>query len=120
MRHHGTVWDVDTVHSGLDFTVRHMVVSKVRGRFTKWNGTLHLDPERPAESSVSVRIDAASVDTGITDRDNHLRSADFFDVARFPEVTFESSRVEQRGPNSYRVTGNLTLHGVTREVTFDA
>jgi polyisoprenoid-binding protein YceI len=113
------LWDIDTSHSGIHFRVRHMVISKVHGRFGRWSGTLALDPQDLTRSSVDVRIDAASIDTQVADRDDHLRSADFLDAARFPELTFRSKRVEKAGAG-YRVTGDLTLHGVTREVTLEA
>jgi len=112
-------WDIDLSHSSIGFSVRHMVISKVRGAFTRWSGAVQLDPADLGRSSVEVKIDAASVDTQVADRDNHLRSADFFDVARFPELTFRSRRVEKAG-EGLKVTGDLTMHGVTREVVLDA
>ena len=112
-------WNIDPAHSGAYFVVRHMVVSKVRGAFTRWNGTLTVDEERPENSRVEVHIDAASVDTRDPKRDAHLRSADFFDVERFPEVTFRSTRVASRGSDRLQVIGDLTIHGVTHSVTLD-
>lgn len=112
-------WDIDVGHSAIHFWVRHMVISKVHGRFARWSGALELDLADPTRSSVDVRIDAASIDTQVADRDAHLRSADFLDVANHPELTFRSTRIEKAG-EGYRVVGNLTLHGVTREVVLDA
>ena len=112
-------WQFDTVHSSISFSIRHLIIAKARGRFGKWSGTLTLDEERPDESRVDIEIDAASIDTNEPQRDAHLRSADFFDVERFPTITFKSRRVQQNG-DRLRITGDLTLHGVTREVTFDA
>jgi len=112
-------WNIDTVHSGINFSVRHMVVSKVRGRFAKFSGELAIDDADLTRSSVDVAIDAASVDTGNTQRDTHLRSADFFDVETFPELRFRSTRIEKRGDARYAVVGQLTIRDVTREVSLD-
>ena len=115
-------WNIDTVHSGINFSVRHMVVSKVRGRFAKFSGTLALDDGDLGRSSVEVAIDAASIDTGTPQRDAHLKSPDFLDAERFPELRFKSTRVEkvgQAGDDRYRVVGNLTIRDVTREVALD-
>ncbi|GAO02907.1 YceI family protein [Anaeromyxobacter sp. PSR-1] len=114
-----TPWTVDVTHSAIHFWVRHMVISKVHGRFAKWTGTLELDPQDLTAAKVDVKIDAASIDTQVADRDAHLRSADFLDVAKYPELTYRSRRIEKAG-DGYRVVGDLTLHGVTREVTLDA
>jgi polyisoprenoid-binding protein YceI len=112
-------WTIDTVHSSIGFRVRHMVISKVNGRFTRWSGTLVLDGENLAGSRVDVTIDAASVDTHEPQRDAHLRSADFFDAETFPTLEFRSRRVERKGEDRYRVSGDLTIHGVTREVVLE-
>jgi polyisoprenoid-binding protein YceI len=112
-------WAFDLVHSSVNFSVRHMVVSKVRGRFTKWDGSLLMDEEDPSGGRVEVVIDAASIDTGVGQRDEHLRSGDFFDVEKFPTITFKSARVEQAGAGALKVTGDLTMHGVTRSVVLD-
>jgi polyisoprenoid-binding protein YceI len=112
-------WNIDTSHSGVSFTVRHMVFSKVRGAFLRWQGTVDFDEEDPAASQVAVRIDAASIDTREPKRDEHLRSADFFDVAAYPELTFTSTRVDKVDDERFRVTGDLTIHGVTREVVLE-
>jgi polyisoprenoid-binding protein YceI len=112
-------WNLDTVHSGINFTVRHMVVSKVRGRFAKFNGTVALDESDFTRSRVEATIDASSIDTGTAQRDDHLKSADFFDVERFPEIRFLSTRIEKVSGERYRVTGELTIHGVTRSVALE-
>ncbi len=113
-------WNIDTAHSQITFTVRHMVFAKVRGKFAKWSGTLQLDPQDLGKSQVAVTIDAASIDTSDGQRDGHLKSPDFFDVAQFPELSFKSRRVETRGAVKARIIGDLTLHGVTKEVVLDA
>lgn len=97
-----------------------MVIAKVRGKFTRWSGALRLQDGNLATGQVEVVIDASSIDTGVADRDTHLKSPDFLDVAQFPEITFRSSRVEARDAGELRVTGELTLHGVTREVVLEA
>lgn len=112
-------WNIDVGHSAIHFWVRHMVISKVHGRFARWSGSIQLDEQDPARSSVEVRIDAASIDTQVADRDAHLRSADFLDAAAHPEITFTSRRIEKAG-TGYRVTGDLRIRGVTREVTLEA
>jgi polyisoprenoid-binding protein YceI len=112
-------WDIDVSHSAIQFHVRHMVISKVHGRFAKWAGAIQLDPQDLPSSSVEVTIDAASIDTQVADRDAHLRSPDFLDVAKHPQLTYRSRKIEKAG-EGYRVTGDLTLHGVTREVVLDA
>lgn len=112
-------WNVDVAHSAIHFYVRHMVISKVHGRFARWEGTIQLDEQDPTRSTVEVRIDAASIDTQVADRDAHLRSADFLDVAKHPELRFTSRRIEKAG-DGYRVVGDLELHGVKREVALDA
>lgn len=113
-------WNIDPAHSGINFSVRHMVFAKVRGRFGAWNGKVELDPEDPTRGKVEVEIDATSIDTGVADRDNHLRSADFLDVENFPKLQFESTKVEKADGDRYRVHGNLTIRDVTREVVLDA
>jgi polyisoprenoid-binding protein YceI len=114
------LWNIDTSHSRVGFAVRHMLISKVRGAFTRWSGTLHLHEGDLSASSVEVTIDAASIDTQEPKRDEHLRSPDFFEVERFPELTFRSTGVEDLGDGRLRVTGDLSIHGVTREVVLDA
>jgi polyisoprenoid-binding protein YceI len=112
-------WNIDPMHSGVHFTVRHMVITKVRGSFDRWQGSFAFDEQNPAASSVSVRIEAGSINTREPKRDEHLRSPDFFDVAKYPELTFESTNVAKVGDNEYRVTGDLTIHGVKKSVTLD-
>jgi polyisoprenoid-binding protein YceI len=112
-------WDIDVGHSAIHFWVRHMIISKVHGRFAKWSGAIQLDEKDLTRSSVDVRIDTASIDTQVGDRDTHLKSADFLDVAKYPEMTFRSKRIQKVG-EGYRVVGDLSLHGVVREVTLEA
>src|SRR5262245_21737846 len=112
-------WNIDAAHSGISFSVRHMVFSKVRGRFTKYSGTLDLDDGDLTRSVIDATIDASSIDTGTPQRDEHLRSADFFDVAVLPELRFRSKHIEELGDARYRVTGELTIRDVTREVSLD-
>src|SRR5262249_6301428 len=112
-------WQLDTVHSQVEFAVKHMMVATVRGRFKKFSGTVALDEQQPEQSHVEVTLDAASVDTGEDRRDGHLRSPDFFDVESYPTLTFKSTRVEHLGGDHYRVTGDLTIRDVTREVPLD-
>lgn len=113
-----TRYQIDTTHSSIDFSIRHLVIAKVRGRFAKFSGTIELDSDL-SKSSVSVEIDAASISTSEDKRDAHLRSADFFDVEKYPLLTFTSKQVEVDGAD-VRVTGALTIHGVTRDVVLVA
>ena len=110
-------WTIDPVHSEVGFSVRHMMVSKVRGRFAKFEGTI-VTAENPLESKVTASIDLSSIDTNNEQRDNHIRSAHFFDVEHYPTMTFSSTSLEAVGDH-FRLTGDLTLHGVTRPVTLD-
>lgn len=110
---------IDTTHSGVHFVVRHMVVSKVRGAFGQFSGTIDYDAENVERSRVAVEIDAASIDTREAKRDAHLRSADFFDVEHFPKLTFQSTAVKRTKDDTLAVTGDLTIHGVTRPVTLE-
>ena len=112
-------WDFDHAHSSVDFTVRHMLVSKVRGRFTKWTGNLEIDEGDLSRSRVEVEIDVASVDTHEPQRDAHLRSGDFFEADEHPRMVFKSKRVEEKGKDRLAVTGDLTIRGTTREVVLD-
>src|SRR5262245_53226294 len=113
-------FSIDSAHSSVGFAVRHMVFAKVRGRFGTFQGTVHLDPEKLDQSSVEVEIDAASIDTGTPERDAHLRSADFFDVEKFPKLTFKSTSIEDLGQGRYAVHGTLAMHGEERPVTLAA
>ena len=113
-------WQIDPAHTAVQFAVKHLGISTVRGTFRKTSGTLRYEPANPAEASVVVVIDASSVDTRIEMRDNDLRSDHFFDVQKHPEITFKSTRIEMAGPGKLRVTGDLTLLGTTKQVTLDA
>ena len=115
-----TTWQIDPAHSLVEFSVRHMMISTVKGRFTAVGGTILDVADDPGRSSVRAEIDAASITTGDPKRDEHLRSADFFDVERYPTITFSSTRVEPRGEDRFRLIGELTLHGQTRQVELDA
>src|ERR1039458_245472 len=105
----------DKAHSEFSFKVRHFV-SKVGGRFTKFDGTIEIDRANPAASSVNLKIEAASLDTGTPDRDKHLNSPDFFDTAKFPEIAFKSTKIVAKSKDVYEVTGDLTMKGVTKPV----
>ena len=107
---------VDPTHSEVSFQIRHMV-SQVRGRFNDFSGTVQLDPKNLPASSVDFHIKVTSIDTNVADRDKHLRSADFFDVEKFPEISFKSDSIKATGKDKYAVSGTLTLHGVSKKVT---
>ena len=109
-------WDLDPENSSVEFVCKH-VFSNVRGMFQKPSGTVTLDEATPANSKVDATIDAKSITTGVEERDTHLKSPDFFDVAKYPVITFASSSVTKSSATSYSVTGNLTMHGVTKPVT---
>ncbi len=113
-------WQIDNTHSQVTFSVRHMMVTTVKGQFNVLSGKLEIDEQHPENSWVEAEVDAASIDTRDERRDGHLRSPDFFDAANYPTITFKSTKVEAVGDHEYRVSGDLTLHGVTRQVTFDA
>lgn len=112
-------WKFDKAHTSLSFVARYLMVTKVRGRFADFEGTLHIG-ETPEQSSVEVSIDAASIQTDNETRDEHLRSPDFLAVERFPKLAFKSTKVERTGDTSLRVTGDLTIRDVTRPVILDA
>ena len=111
-------WEIDSSHSGIHFSVRHLVVAKVRGQFARWSGTVLLDGPDFSQAGVDVLIDASSIQTGVADRDAHLKSADFFDVAQHPEITFRGTRVEKKNQGLV-LKGDLTIRGVTREVALE-
>jgi polyisoprenoid-binding protein YceI len=113
-------WKIDTAHSNVGFTVRHMMMLKVHGRFGAWEGEIALDESDVTKSRVAVRIDVASIDTNEAKRDGHLRSPDFFDAEKFPKLTFESKRVKDVGGGKLEITGDLSLHGTTKEVVLRA
>jgi polyisoprenoid-binding protein YceI len=108
---------IDKAHSEVSFQVRHLL-TKVRGRFTEFSGTVRVDDQHPENSSVTLTIDASSVDTNTPDRDQHLRSADFFHVESHPTLTFASTRITKKGRDTYELTGTLTIRGVSKEITF--
>jgi polyisoprenoid-binding protein YceI len=110
------VYEVDTAHSSISFAIRHMVVSKTKGEFTDYSVTIKEHPEDIGKSSVTAVIKAASIDTRNEKRDNHLRSADFFDVEKFPEITFKSKKIEKKG-DGFVAHGTLTMHGVSKEIS---
>ena len=112
-------WMLDKVHSDVGFAVRHMMVSKVRGRFTDFDATINIDEQQPEQSSVEARIQVASIDTRDAQRDGHLRSADFFDAEEHPEIVFRSTRLERRGEGKFGLEGRLTIRGTTRDVMLD-
>ena len=112
-------WQIDSAHSGIHFAVRHLVIAKVRGQFSRWTGALTVPDGDFSRATVDVTIDATSIDTGVADRDAHLKSADFFDVASFPELTFRGRRVEATGDDRFALIGDLTIRGTTREVALD-
>ena len=114
-----STWKIDPDHSNIGFKVRHLMVSNVRGNFEKHSGTVNIDDRDITKSKVEISIDAASINTNVAKRDAHLRSADFFDVAKYPTITFVSRKVARAGADKLRVTGDLTIHGVTREVVLD-
>ena len=112
-------WKLDSMNTQIGFAVRHMMVTTVRGQFRNFTIDLHLNEQQPAASRVAVNIEAASIDTGVEYRDNHLRGPDFFDVERYPTITYVSKRIEKLNASQYRVVGDLTMHGVTHEFPLD-
>ena len=110
-------WELDTAHTGVHFKVRHLMVSYVRGDFEKISGKIVYDEQDVSKSSADITIDASSINTRVAKRDDHLRSPDFLDVAKHPVITFKSKRVEKAGDGILKMTGDLTIRGVTREVT---
>ncbi len=114
-----STWQIDPNHSAAQFAVRHLGISTVRGAFTKVSGTVQFDDKDISKSSVEVTIDAASVDTRVPDRDKDLRSDHFFEVEKYPTLTFKSTKVEQVEAGKLKVTGDLTIHGVTKQVVLD-
>jgi polyisoprenoid-binding protein YceI len=112
-------WEIDPAHTTIQFSVRHMMVSNVRGQFGKFSGHVEGDETKPADARIEATIQTASIDTANEKRDEHLRSPDFLDAAKFPTITFKSKRIEKTGDAKWKVTGDLTLHGVTKEVVLD-
>jgi polyisoprenoid-binding protein YceI len=113
-------WEIDPSHSAVNFSVKHMMFATVRGQFTVLSGHLHIDEQHPENSWVDAQVDASSVNTRDERRDGHLKSPDFFDVEKYPTLTFKSTKIEHTGGNEYNVYGDLTLHGVTKSVLFKA
>ena len=113
-----TTWNIDPAHSAAEFKVKHMMISNVKGKFSGLTGALTLDETNPANSSVEATIPVATLSTGDAQRDGHLKSGDFLDAEKFPEFTFKSTAVEATAPGELAVTGDLTLHGETKTVTF--
>jgi polyisoprenoid-binding protein YceI len=112
-------WKFDTVHSSVSFSVRHLMISRVHGSFRNWSGSLETDDANPANSKVQASIEAASIDTKEPQRDDHLRSADFIDAANHPNITFESTSVNKVNDEHFKVSGSLTIRGVSKPVTLD-
>jgi len=112
-------WKIDTAHSAVHFSVRHMMISNVRGEFQQVEGTVNLDEEMPENTTVEVAIDANSINTREAQRDGHLRSADFLDAEKYPQIVFKSARVERTGKTSARLHGDLTIRDITRPVVLD-
>jgi polyisoprenoid-binding protein YceI len=112
-------WTIDQAHSSAQFAVRHMMISTVRGDFSKLTGKVEYDPAKPGATKIDATIDVASIDTRVPARDNHLKGADFFDVAKYPTMSFVSKSVEPAGSGKLKVIGDLTLHGVTKQVVLD-
>lgn len=113
-----TVWAVDATHSSIDFSVKHMMIANVKGSFHTFEAKVNADPEDLTSAEIEFAIDVNSVDTRNKDRDAHLRSADFFDAESYPQITFKSTNIVAKGDGEYDVTGDVTIHGVTRPETF--
>jgi len=114
-----TKWVVDQTHSSVDFSIKHLMISKVKGSFNEFNATIEADVNDLSSGSIQFTVDANSIDTRNTDRDNHLRSADFFDVENHPTMTFVSKQIEKKAENEYIVTGDLTIRGITNTEKFE-
>ena len=114
-----TLWKIDPAHSAAQFSVRHLMISNVRGEFTKITGSATFDSSDLSKAGVEMTIEAASINTREPQRDEHLRSADFLDVANYPTLTFRSTRVQPIGQETFKLTGDLTIRGVTKQVTFE-
>ncbi|MBV8902984.1 MAG: YceI family protein [Acidobacteriia bacterium] len=112
-------WNIDPVHSSIHFSIRHLVISKIHGRFTNWGGTIQFDEQQPANSRVEIHIDVNSIDTNDPKRDGHLKTPDFFDTAQYPQIKFTSTKVEPAGKDQYKLTGNLTIRGVSKPVVLE-
>jgi polyisoprenoid-binding protein YceI len=115
-----TTYEIDPAHSSAQFTVRHMMITNVRGGFSSVKGTIDYDSENPGASAITAVIDASTIKTLDEQRDGHLKSADFLDVEQYPTITFKSTKIEKTGDDEFKVTGDLTIHGVTKEVVLHA
>ena len=112
-------WHIDPAHTNVEFTVRHMMISNVKGQFQKTTGTITVDGNDPTSAKIDATIDASSIDTRVERRDADLKSPNFLDVAKYSTITFKSTKIEAAGPGNWKVTGDLTLHGVTKPVVLD-
>ncbi|PLR96801.1 YceI family protein [Bacillus sp. T33-2] len=112
-----TKWAIDPTHSGVDFSIKHMMISNVKGSFNKFDASIEADPADLTTAAINVTVDAASVDTRNDDRDNHLRSGDFFDAEKYPSMTFNATNIVKKGEDEYEVTGDLTIRDVTKTET---
>jgi len=116
---HADTWQIDPAHTNVEFSVRHMMISNVKGQFQKTSGTITINVDDPTSAKIDATIDAASINTRVDKRDAHLKSPAFLDVDKYPTITFKSTKVEAAGPGKWKVTGDLTLHGVTKPVVLD-
>ena len=116
---HADTWQIDPAHTNVEFSVRHMMISNVKGQFQKTSGTITINGIDPTSAKIDATIDAASINTRVDKRDAHLKSPAFLDVDKYPTITFKSTKVEAAGPGKWKVTGDLTLHGVTKPVVLD-
>jgi polyisoprenoid-binding protein YceI len=116
---HADTWQIDPMHTSVEFTVRHMMISNIKGTFQKTSGTVTVEGGDPTTAKIDAVIDASSINTRVEKRDADLKSPDFLDVAKYPSITFISTKVEAAGEGKWKVTGNLTLHGVTKPVVLD-
>ena len=114
-----STWTIDPDHSNVGFKIKHLMITNLKGNFDKYTGTVEINDKDITKSKVEFTIDTNSINTNVQKRDEHLRSADFFDVAKFPTMTFVSKKVDKAGKDNLKVTGDLTLHGVTKEVMLD-
>jgi len=116
---HADTWQIDPMHTSVEFTVRHMMISNVKGTFEKTSGTVTVDGSDPTTAKIDATIEASSINTRVERRDADLKSPDFLDVAKYPTITFKSTKVEAAGEGKWKVTGDLTLHGVTKPVVLE-
>jgi len=116
---HADTWQIDPAHTNVEFSVRHMMISNVKGQFQKTSGTVDVNGKDPTSAKIDATIDATSINTRVDKRDAHLKSPAFLDVDKFPTITFKSTKIEADGPGKWKVTGDLTLHGVTKPVVLE-